>query len=43
MIKQEEGEPLRPYVDKFNLAALEIENLSFDATLDALKNGLQHQ
>ena len=38
MIRQQEGELLRPFVERFNLAALEIENLSFDATLEAFRN-----
>ena len=40
-IKQREGESIWAYVNRFNVAALEVRNLDQSVTMAALKGGLQ--
>ena len=40
-IKQREGESIRAYVNRFNVAALEVRNLDQSIAMAALKGGLQ--
>ena len=40
-IKQREGESIRAYVNRFNVAALEVRNLDQSVAMAALKGGLQ--
>ncbi|XP_072089526.1 uncharacterized protein [Arachis hypogaea] len=40
-VKQEIGEPLRDYMERFNKACLEIQDLSTEAVIMGLVNGLQ--
>ena len=40
-IKQREGESIRAYVNRFNIAALEVRNLDQSIAIAALKGGLQ--
>ena len=39
MCKQEVDESLRSYLDRFNKVAMQIENLSDETTIEAMKNG----
>ena len=40
-IKQREGESIRAYINRFNIAALEVRNLDQSIAMAALKGGLQ--
>ena len=40
-IKQREGESIRAYINRFNIAALEVRNLDQSVAMAALKGGLQ--
>ena len=40
-IKQREGESIRAYINRFNIAALEVQNLDQSVAMAALKGGLQ--
>ena len=39
-IKQREGESIRAYINRFNVAALEVRNLDQSIAMAALKGGL---
>ena len=39
-IKQREGESIRAYINRFNVAALEVQNLNQSIVMAALKGGL---
>ena len=39
MCKQEINEPLRSYLDRFNKVAIQIQNLSDEMAIEAIKNG----